>query len=380
LIPVGLVDSKDETLDNGNDVLVQPKKNETDKSPATVAWIDPHGATNEKDPEMPWLVLRFWGSEQMALKIKWKLKVEYKRSNGRKLDEDKIEIPDANGWVTETLDGAVEIYDNTKWKNELAQKGFFGGNAELTFQILKGDGSALGEETTWKFYIGGKNPEDTKTRTFITETATTVQQPMAWFVYAIAKHESQGYNDGVNGQQNTRYNQFWDATGRFAKVDHHAGEVLWVDNPGEDPPKGFGMFQITGNKSDESANIPRKQLWNWQDNVRGGLDIIASKRGIADRYFARIQRRSAAHKAAYQANPPPNIPVGSHTFSSWDAIQIYCYNGTGRINGRTAIIDDRYPFDPNKPPGLGATKRWFWNPHNVAGGEPYIRKVERELE
>ncbi|MEI6834989.1 MAG: hypothetical protein WCL28_13465, partial [bacterium] len=374
LLRVGLVDSKDETLDNGNDVIVQFKKDSDDKSPQTVAWIDPHGAPNEEDPEMPWLVLRVRVPEQMGLKIKWKLKVEYKRPNGRKLDEDKIEIPDAAGWVTESLDKAVEIYDNTKWKNEIGQKGFFGGEAELTFQILNADGSALGKENKWNFYIGGKNPDEKKTKTFIIETATTVQQPMAWFVYAIAKHESRDYN-GLN----SRYNQFWDNSGRFAKVDHHGGEVLWVNNPDEDPPKGFGMFQVTGNKSDESANIPRKQLWNWQDNVMGGLDIIASKRSIANRYFARIQRRSAAHKAAYQADPPPNIPVGSHIFSSADAVQIYGYNGTGSYENKPATIDIRYPFDPNKPPGLGSTKRWFWNPHNVKGGEPYINKIEREL-
>jgi hypothetical protein len=178
----------------------------------------------------------------------------------------------------------------------LQQKGFFGGNAELTFQLLKSDGSALSEEMTAKFYIGGKNPNDEETKTFITAAATSIQQPMAWFAYAIAKHESQGYNDGINGQKNTRYNQFWDAAGRFASVDHHAGEVLWTNNLGEAPPKGFGMFQVTGDKSDSSINIPRKQLWNWQDNVNAGLDIIASKRGIADRYFGRIQRRSAAHK------------------------------------------------------------------------------------
>jgi hypothetical protein len=264
----------------------------------------------------------------------------------------------------------VKIFNHAGWISELQQRGFFGGEAELTYQLLKSDGTELGTEEKMLFSIGGKNPDDAKCKTFITQTATQMQQPMAWFAYAIAKHESRDYNE-----TGSRYNQFWDKAGRFGGTDHRAGEVLWVNNPNEAPPKGFGMFQITGSASDNQADIPRKQLWDWYEGVRGGLTIVASKRSIADRYFARIQRKSAQHKTAYQECPPPSIPVGTHTFLSADAIQIYGYNGTG-----TVTIDSRYPFDPNKPCGLGSTKRWFWNPHNVAGGEPYIRKVERELD
>jgi hypothetical protein len=177
--------------------------------------------------------------------------------------------------VTEALDGAVEIYDNSKWKSELQQKGFFGGDAELTFQLLNTDGSTLGDVTTWKFYIGGKNPDDAKCKAFIDRSATSAHGNM-WFAYAIAKSESKDYNG-----EGSRYNQFWDKASRFAKIEHKAGEVLWANNPDEDPPKGFGMFQVTGNKYNEKADIPRKQLWNWQDNVLGGLEIIRSKRDAA---------------------------------------------------------------------------------------------------
>ena len=177
------------------------------------------------------------------------------------------------------------------------------------------------------FYIGGKNPDDARCKTFITQTTVQVQQPMSWFAYAIAKHESKDYN-----ATGSRYNQFWDTSGRFGGVDHLAGEVLWVNNPNEAPPKGFGIFQVTGNASDNTADIPRKQLWNWQENVRGGLAIVASKRAIAGRYYTRIQIKSPQHRAAYLDCLPPPIPVGNHTFSSTDAIQIYAYNGRVRNN------------------------------------------------
>ncbi len=369
--PFEFLDSMNAKLDDGNDVQIEPKKIANDQRPQTVAWIDPHGTTDGKSPEMPWPVMRILGAEQLSLKIKWKLGVEYKRPNGRKLDEDKVLIPGSkNEWITENLDGVIEIYDHPKWISEIEQKGFFGGDAELSFQLLKSDESPLMPEKKLMFYIGGKNPDSIKCKSYITDTATAVQQPMAWFAYAIAKHESKDYNG-----KGSRYNQFWNGSGRFAKMNHHAGEVLWVDNPGEAPPKGFGLFQVTGNLTSNKADIPRKQLWNWQDNVRAGLAIVAGKRGIGDRYFARIQRKSEEHKAAFRQCPPHSIPIGSNIFSSLDAIQIYGYNGTGN-----KTIDSRYPFDPNKPCGLGATKRWFWNPHNVANGEPYINKVERELD
>lgn len=319
---------------------------------------------------MPQLALRFRGTETMGLKIKWKLKVEHKRRNGRVVTEDTVNLP----WVEEALDGTVELFANTDWISQLQQKGFFGGEAELTYQLLKSDGAALSTETKMLFSIGGKNPDDDKCKSFITQAANQTQPPMAWFAYAIAKHESKDYNGS-----GSRFNQFWEKSGRFGGVDYNEGEVLWVNNPGEEPPKGFGLFQVTGNVLKKNADIPRQQLWNWQENVRGGLAIVASKRGIADRYFARIKRTSPQHKTAFDACLPPMIGVGTHSFSSADAIQVYCYNGTGAISGRTALIWDRYPFDPAKACGLGATKRWFWNPHNVAGGEPYIKKVEREL-
>jgi alpha-tubulin suppressor-like RCC1 family protein len=377
LVPVELTDNNKRAQDS----LIIPKQDLDERNEKSVAWIDPHGDVSAPDaPVMPQLVLRFPGTDTMELKIKWKLRVEHKRRNGRVVAADTALIPAVgeNGdqsWTEEVLDGTLEIYTNLGWTNELQQNGFFGGNAELTYQLLRSDGTALGNEEKMLFYIGGKNPDDAKCKVFITQTATQVQQPMAWFAYAIARHESKGYN-GVD----SRYNQFWDKAGRFGGVDHEPGEVLWVNNPGEKAPKGFGILQVTGNIVDESADIPRKQLWNWQENVKGGLALVGPKRGVGTRYFERIQKRSTEYRAAFQACPPPSITVGSHAFSSADAIQIYAYNGTGAYNGRPARFEVRYPFDPVKLCGLGSTKRWFWNPHNVAGAEPYIKKVERELE
>ena len=46
-----------------------------------IAYIEPHGAANGADPEMPHLVATLPGGPQ-GLKVKWRLKVEYERGNG----------------------------------------------------------------------------------------------------------------------------------------------------------------------------------------------------------------------------------------------------------------------------------------------------------
>jgi hypothetical protein len=103
-----------------------------------------------------------------------------------------------------------------------------------------------------------------------------------WFCDAIAKSESMDYNG-----PGTRYNQFWNEHGFYGRkthrTEHNAGEVLWVDTPGEAPPKGFGLFQVTGDKDSQKVDIPREQLWNWKRNVDAGIVIIKDKR---DRRYA----------------------------------------------------------------------------------------------
>jgi hypothetical protein len=139
---VELIDTKNKILDDGDDVTIEPKKNSDDKNLKSIAWIEPHGSEATIDaPDMPQLALRIRGAETMGLKIKWKLNVEYKRSNGRVVAEDKILIPSAVGggqqpWHEEALDGAVEIFNHATWLSELQQKGFFGGDAEFTYQLL----------------------------------------------------------------------------------------------------------------------------------------------------------------------------------------------------------------------------------------------------
>lgn len=285
LLPVELVDTKNRVLDDGDDVNIEPKATADEKKEKSIAWIEPHGAENTPDaPDMPQLALRFRGTETMGLKIKWKLAVKYNRPRGNQpnekkmKEEDEVYIPKKGAqeqpWQEEALDGAVEIFDHAGWIAALVEKGFFGGEAELKYQLLQSDGTALGTEEKMLFSIGGKNPERAKCKKYIDDNATSAHGNM-WFAYAIAKSESSAFNPGE------RYNQFWKKTGSYDKRPHKQGDPTWAKASWEESAGGFGIFQVTGDISSKFFTIPREQIWNWQKNVSAGLTILRHKQDAA---------------------------------------------------------------------------------------------------
>ena len=71
--------------------------------------------------------------------------------------------------------------------------------------------------------------------------------------------------------------------------------------PGDDGgalPGGYGMFQVTGNVADSTANIPRTEIWDWRENVHAGLRILASKRTTADAWMTRQKNAQNANGTA----------------------------------------------------------------------------------
>ena len=302
LLPVELVDTKDKVFDDlapqgttitaaMRDVNIEPKKDADDKNPKSIAWIDPHGSEGTVDaPDMPQLALRFRGTEQMSIKIKWKLEVIYDRPRGNSPDEQRIKEQDevfipkksegSQPWKEEVLTGAVKFFDHPDWNTELQEKGFFGGEAKLTYQLLKADGGALGSEETMLFSIRGKNPDPAKCKDYIDDNASSAHGNM-WFAYAIAKSESSAFNP------ERRYNQFWERTGRYDKRPHKQGEPTWGHHD-EESAGGFGLFQVTGRVQNTPQglngkfyNIDRQDIWNWQKHVLAGLAIIRSKQDAA---------------------------------------------------------------------------------------------------
>lgn len=90
-------------------------------------------------------------------------------------------------------------------------------------------------------------------------------------------------------------------------------------------PGGYGIYQVTGNAANSEAIIPRKILWNWQDNVGAGLDIIKSK---ADWVDGRHPKLTLTYPNAGALPIYPEGYTGPKTpFSSWGAYTITAYNG-----------------------------------------------------
>ena len=354
LLPLELKDIKGSG--EADDVVIQTQlQQQQDPTPASIAWIEPH-LVQDNGPQMPQLEARFTG----AMNVEWKLDVKYDRGNGQRVSrnqpEDIITIP-ATGFVSQSTTQPWRIYQEADWTSQINNNGFFGGSATLT---VRPQGQ---REQRFYFRIGGKSPDNVLARHFVDAQAT----PQEWFSYAIAKHETGEYR-----YAGSLYNQF--------RSKPKAGQVGLPTWNLESGPGGYGIFQITGSPTNSDSNIPRRQIWNWQDNGHAYFAILRhpSKSGLARRFYADLQNNSPRYAAAFAACPPPDIPVGNHVFSSSEAIWITAYNGWGPP-ASPYPLRARYVFDPNKPCGLGQSNRWFWNPP-LNPDEHYIDKIEREID
>lgn len=321
----------------------------------------------------------------MGLKIKWKLVVKYNRPRGTNPDEaaikaqDEVYIPKkATGqteqpWKEEALDGAVEVFSHESWIAALVEKGFFGGEAELRYQLLTSAGAAMGTETTMLFSIGGKNPEDNLAKQYIDPAAQAADTRLERLSYAVAKHESKDYNG--NG---SRYNAFWESHARRFRHDHRKGDPLWCLSTGESSAGGFGIYQITGNLTSQFAIIPREQFWSWRRNVDAYIKIVktggsAAKGSVMERFFAAVARTYPTDTEAQ--TPPTNYAYDGGTYGAWEMGAITLYNGAGgcprsrlkNAAGKWTELTNPWTFDPSRAAG----SKWRYN----ANSNNYLHEV-----
>lgn len=398
LVPVDLIDTKDKVLDDQasqgtiitaamSDVNIDPKATVDEQKEGSIAWIEPHGADDASNaPDMPQLVLRFRGAEQMGLKIKWKLEVIYNRPRGTNPDvsqmkaQDEVFIPKkANGsqpWKEETLDGAVEIFSHADWIAELQDKGLFGGEAKLTYQLLKSGGSLLGAESIMLFSIGGKNPEDGLAKDYIDTKATAADSRLTRLSYATGRHESKDYNG-----EGSRYNQFWEGYARRYRIDHCRGNPLWCKSPDEESAGGFGIFQITGNLSSQFAAIPREQIWNWRKNVDAYVTIVktggsAAKGSAMDRFIAAVARTYPSDNEAQTS--PTSYSYDGGSYDAWEMGTITLYNGAGGCPKSILKSASGKIYEPINPwkffPASAAGTRWRYH----SNSNNYLHEVIQE--
>jgi hypothetical protein len=317
LLPVELRDIKG--AESADDVTIQTAANapaaNKEYAENEVAWIEPHTSANNPAPRMPQLELKVNGLPQ-TIAIHAKLEVQYTRGNGarptRNQPEDRVRIP---------ADGSFQVVTGDTWRvwQDYAALQFFGGNATLTYKLLNGTTEVIAPQTL-HFRIGGKNPTPARARSFIETLPNAGPQGTVWFAYAIAKTESKDYNDHGTTTR-TRYNQFLTQPMRWGQS---LGRPVW-GNDGGNRPGGYGMFQVT---SPDAENIPREQIWNWQENARGGVIMVTSKRADAAAWMTRQKNASNANGIAL-----PSLTIANVTFAEGsnrtmiDAITMKANNG-----------------------------------------------------
>ena len=320
------------------------------------AYSRPHRGTgnggDEPNPDMPRLVARLRNGPA-GVQVQWRMRVTYDRGNGarvaRNQAEDTVMIPPANaqgqpGWSAAIgADQEWRIFESAEWQQEIAQRGFFGGQATVYCRI----GNAA-EQRVAGFRIGGHNPDPARCRRWIETRPDAGPAGNLWFAYAVAKSESQDYNG-----PGSRYNQFLLAPNH----PRDDGLPLW-GNDGGTTPGGYGMFQVTGTAADSTANIPRRQIWNWQDNADAGLAILRSKRQTADTWMQQQRNANNANGVALPAHTVRAVTFTEGTNRNMNnAVTIKAYNGASR--GRDGFVDNGnvpgFRLDPQ-----GAGHYCFW--------------------
>jgi len=365
-----------------DDLTITPWDTSENIANNNIAWIDAHQSAQNAAPRMPQLEFRVPGLPQ-GLTIEAKLNVQYTRGNdpahGRAhltRAEDRVRIP-ADGNFTQVNGDTWQLYSEADWQTELTRRGFFGGKATLTYQIKRGADVVVGPEEI-DFRIGGENPDDARCRTYIESHRNAGPDGNLWFAYAIAKSESRDYNGG-----GSRYNQFLELPNHRRDV----GRPLFGDDRDSRNrpvgPGGYGMFQITGNVNDHNVDIPRRQYWNWQDQINAAIPILASKRAIADRWMNNEALR-----------PGTNIPDGQRPQARRDrGVNVPVPNRTVRgilfsddaNSDRVGPIEDAVAIkaynsaNPHYCSWGGNAAGWRFNNTNGSGFD-YVDRVCQEVE
>lgn len=412
LLPVEFEDINDHA-DESDDVAVVPWDTSEDIATENIAWIEAHTSDQDTTPRMPQLEFRV-PKLLDGLAIEAKLEVKYERGNGARHpsrtdkdgNKDTVKVPE-NGDFVQVNATTWEVYNETDWQTELADQGFFGGDATLTYQIKNGADIVVGPEEI-EFRIGGENPEHEEARNFIESLQDADPQGDLWFAYAIAKAETMGYNNN-GSDENTRYNHFLELPGEGSAVSYrqrrteHAGRPLWNDDGGT-LPSGYGLFQVTGNADEEEANIPRRQIWNWQDNARGAMEILRRKHQGAELKMQDRRQEAFTERGQVIAVPNHSVPRDAadpgtmlgdaqdgattnptHTFGDADivgAVTMKRYNGAAVIApGATSGTGD-YCVWRNQTQYMQG--RWEFRRWRVRNGQvdqvSYVDLVAGELE
>ncbi len=235
-------------FERDKDVAIQPKQDTIEGHAKIVMYNDEKEFKEDSYqlisalPSMPKLSFKAVGNKTKG-KVKFQLKIEYKRDN--RSDEDYFPSKDKFAEV----DSIWEV----DWQNKIR-----GGKATL---LCHTDNS----KDTLIFYIRGTNPTEQEIKNFL------LQQNYldVWFLTRLIRQESEyrQFNPG------TKYGPTWESL---------AGCPNWGT------PHGWGLMQLDvlnsscGELNKDGKYRPSAEaLWNWKENLKKGYAFLTGeKKGI----------------------------------------------------------------------------------------------------
>ena len=381
LAPIEIRDIKD-ISDTEDDVIIEPRKTSNDTNVKSIAWIEPHKKLIDEnpavydagdDPRMPQLEVQLKGLSA-SVKVEWKFKCKFARPSGRELLEDEVKLP----YPDFLADVSIVLAGNEPWKihQEYESLPFFGGDAEITYKITDAEGGLIMPAQTDKFRIGGRSPDNSRARLYLTD-----EQPDIWFAYAICKHETAEFRyQDIITRKVSYYNQFTgNPKGKTLLYSQQSrsfflkyGEPSWNWDFSDTKPGGYGAFQVTGWMGNALGNVPRDVIWNWKRNFEEGVDEIRREKARdATSYFNAVKTRYGANIAN-----PPTVHTGKiRDLTAWEASVIVRYNGCGGLD----YHPDLNGLDDTRDPWTYLNNSNTWSGPK-ANQQNYLNLVIPELE
>jgi hypothetical protein len=440
LFPLQLKNLVDPTQRNGamgRDTQVSFLQSSTDTNINSVAWIAATDTNGTEDsygyypPRMPQLQANIAGLAGSGLTVCWRLSVintgthgsngnPYRDfDNGTTLtgtqiqqltnpsesgtvgysDDIYVPFPSNSGdtivsgsWTKVSGNAPWNIYEDADWVTA-RNRGFFGGDATLSVEVLDSNNNPVVSEQDYRFRIAGENPSLTSTTgagycqdyintvcqgpnpnwNGITNSGDSWQALLtrgAWFGYAIAKEET--FTEGGRRY----YNQFFDNGGQEHAVPGKEGIPDWNNDGKKAAPGtgGYGLFQLTfqggsPTHADPDFIMPRAWLWNWQANVQQFLPAIQQKIKYTH-YFINYNQTQLS------AVDPSGLTctVDSTTLPFWDSSVITIYNVPSVIKSWTDSHKNTHTVVGAWP--YNRTLR-LWGPNPVPNTNDYLGRVVR---
>jgi hypothetical protein len=307
-------------------------------------------------PKMPAIKVKAVGTTDKE--VEFCLQIRYQRdgSNISNVRNDISSYP-SNGWK--------KVKMNEEWVVDFGQE-HRGGTAYLMCR----DGD---KTDTTRFYIRGSNPTETQIKDYMRQKSYLSEY---WFIVRMTRQESSMRQFGSTGNYRTA---------KLTGTTQGKGEPLYG------PPRGFGLKQLD-NWGTPKQYASSQHLWNWKENVDGGVEVIREKERSVNRIrndqndiINRWNNRYPDDLVSDSLEVIAGDNVGSKVLTITEGRETFAVNPTdnqrdiynamwiklfnGGNNYHQVLIPEGVPEDKKKP---------YRVINRIANGQNYVNNVCRQ--